>query len=86
MQVVEFDKMNSIKDKIDAILIDSLEIENPQENTLFDKDNYDSFVKMNLLISLEMISDQEISIEELLNCKTVGDIYSIFEKPTREVD
>ena len=72
--------MNS--QKLLEIIIEELDLEDKGINmdSVFDSREYDSFAKMNLIITLETYTDEEISIIELLECCTFGEIIALVIK------
>ena len=61
------------KDLMEA-LKEFLEMEDLNKESIFEKDKMDSFEKMNLLVLLEEYSMKELSIIELFQCITIGEI------------
>lgn len=72
--------ININKKEFYEFLKETLELEQCNQVTLFNKDDLDSFDKINLLISLEELYKSEISIIELFECETMGDIYNLCVK------
>lgn len=71
--------MNS--EKILLLFKEILSIEeNISESTVFDAFLYDSFAKINLIVTIENLSNTHIVIDDFLNCKTFGDLIKLCHK------
>lgn len=53
--------------------------EDISEDTVFDAFMYDSFAKINLIVTIENLSSARIDIENFLNCKTFGDLIQMVQ-------
>lgn len=68
---------NKNKDELLDVLKDYFEDSEITTESIFDKDKMDSFEKMNLLVLLDEYSGKELSIIELFECDSIGDIIEV---------